>query len=209
LKNLNDIDFYFITDAKLSKKGIFSDVEDAVHAGCSIVQYREKCKNDEEMIEEARRIKELCGNKAFFLVNDRVDIALAADADGVHLGQADLDVKTARRILGKKILGVTVHNLEEARRASDAGADYLGVSPVFPTSTKADAGRTCGVGMIEQIKEEIDLPIVAIGGITKQNTPQVLRAGAKSVAAISAVLCSDDVEREVKEFVRIIKDNTN
>jgi thiamine-phosphate pyrophosphorylase len=207
LKNLNDIDFYFITDAKLSKKGIFSDVEDAVHGGCSIVQYREKSKNNEEMLEEARKIKELCGNKAFFLINDRVDIALAADADGVHLGQEDLDVRTARRILGKKILGVTVHDLEEARRAANEGADYLGVSPIFLTSTKADAGRPCGIGLIEQIKEEIDLPIVAIGGVTKQNTLQVIRAGASSVAAISAVVCSDDVEREVKDFIRIIRES--
>jgi thiamine-phosphate pyrophosphorylase len=207
LKNLNDIDFYFITDAKLSRKGIFSDVEDAVHAGCSIVQYREKSKSDEEMIEEARQIKELCGNKAFFLVNDRVDIALAADADGVHLGQEDLDVKTARRILGKKLLGVTVHNIDEARRAAEEGADYLGVSPIFQTTTKADAGRPCGVGLIEKITDEIDLPIVAIGGITKENTPQVIRAGAKSVAAISAVLGSGDMEKEVKEFIRIIRDS--
>jgi thiamine-phosphate pyrophosphorylase len=209
LKNLNDIDFYFITDAKLSKKGIFSDVEDAVHAGCGIIQYREKGKNDEEMIEEARKIKELCGNKAFFIVNDRVDIALASDADGVHLGQEDLDVKTARRILGKKLLGVTVHNLDEAHRAADGGADYLGVSPIFPTDTKADAGKPCGVGLIEEITEEIDLPIVAIGGITKENTPRVIRAGAKSVAAISAVLSSGDVEGEVKEFISIIKENIN
>ena len=207
MKNLNDIDYYFITDAKLSKKDIFSDVENAVHGGCSVVQYREKNKNTEEMIEEARRIKELCGNKAFFLINDQVDIALAADADGVHLGQADLDVKTARRILGKKILGVTVHNLDEARRAAKEGADYLGVGPIFPTSTKPDAGRPCGTGLIEQIKEEINLPIVAIGGITKENTPQVIRAGANSVAAVSAVVCSDDVEREVRDFIRIIRES--
>jgi thiamine-phosphate pyrophosphorylase len=207
LKNLNDIDFYFITDANLSKKGIFSDVEDAVHAGCSIVQYREKGMNDEDMIEEARQIKELCGNKAFFLVNDRVDIALAADADGVHLGQGDLDVKTARRILGKKILGVTVHNLEEARNAANEGADYLGVGPIFSTNTKPDAGRPCGTALIEQIKDVIDLPIVAIGGITKQNTPPVIRAGANSVAAVSAVVCSDDVEREVKYFIQIIRES--
>jgi thiamine-phosphate pyrophosphorylase len=207
LKNLNDIDYYFITDAKLSKKDIFSDVENAVHGGCSIVQYREKNKNTEEMLEESRRIKELCGNKAFFIVNDQVDIALAADADGVHLGQADLDVRTARRILGKKILGVTVHDLDEARRAVSEGADYLGVSPIFSTNTKPDAGRPCGIGLIEQIKEEINLPIVAIGGITKQNAPQVIRAGANSVAAVSAVVCSDDVEREVRDFIRIIRES--
>lgn len=207
MKNLSEIDYYFITDAKLTRKDIFSDVENAVHGGCRIVQYREKAKTDEEMFEEARRIKELCGNNVIFLVNDRVDIALAVDADGVHLGQEDLDVASARKILGRKILGVTVHNLEEARRAADDGADYLGVSPVFPTSTKSDAGKACGIAMIEKIKEETNLPIVAIGGITKQNTPEVIRAGADSVAAISAVVCSDDVEREVRDFIRIIHDS--
>ncbi len=204
MKNLNDIDFYFITDARLSKKGIFSDVEDAVCAGCRIVQYREKAKKDEEMIEEARKLMESCGNNVIFVVNDRVDVALAVDADGVHLGQKDLDVADARKILGRKILGVTVHNLQEARRAVEYGADYLGVSPIFPTSTKSDAGKSCGTELIEKIKEEITLPIVAIGGITKANTPQVIRAGANSVAAISAVMCSDDVEKEVRDFIRII-----
>jgi thiamine-phosphate pyrophosphorylase len=207
LKNLSDIDYYFITDAKLTRKDIFSDVENAVRGGCRIVQYREKAKTDEEMFEEARKIKELCGNNVIFLVNDRVDVALAVDADGVHLGQEDLDVASARKILGRKILGVTVHNLEEARRAADDGADYLGVSPVFPTSTKSDAGKACGIAMIEKIKEETNLPIVAIGGITRQNTPEVIRAGADSVAAISAVVCSDDVEREVRDFIRIIHDS--
>lgn len=207
MKNLSDIDYYFITDAKLTRKDIFSDVENAVRGGCRIVQYREKAKTDEEMFEEARKIKELCGNNVIFLVNDRVDVALAVDADGVHLGQEDLDVASARKILGRKILGVTVHNLEEARRAADDGADYLGVSPVFPTSTKSDAGKACGIAMIEKIKEETNLPIVAIGGITRQNTPEVIRAGADSVAAISAVVCSDDVEREVRDFIRIIHDS--
>lgn len=207
MKNLNDIDYYFITDAKLTRKDIFSDVENAVCAGCRIIQYREKEKTDEEMIEESRQIKELCGNKAFFIVNDRVDIALAVDADGVHLGQADLEVSTARKVLGRKILGVTVHDLEEARRAVDGGADYLGVSPIFPTTTKSDAGKACGTELIEKIRDEVNLPIVAIGGITKQNTSRVIRAGANSVAAISAVVCSDDVEREVGEFIRIIRES--
>jgi thiamine-phosphate pyrophosphorylase len=208
LKNLSEIDYYFITDAKLSKKGILSDIENAVHGGCRIVQYREKDKNTEEMIEEAREIKELCGNNVIFLVNDCLDVALAVDADGVHLGQDDLDVAAARRVLGKKILGVSVHNLEEARKAVEDGADYLGVGPIFPTSTKPDAGRPLGTELIEQIKEEFSLPIVAIGGITKENTPRVIRAGADSVAAISAVICSDDVEREVRDFIRIIEENS-
>lgn len=208
MKSLDDIDFYFITDAKLTKRDIFADVESAVAAGCKIVQYREKSKSKEEMIDEARRVKELCGNKALFIVNDHVDVALAVDADGVHLGQEDLDLETARKILGNKIIGVTVHNVEEARMAEEGGADYIGVSPVFPTTTKCDAGKPCGIELISRIDEEVSIPIVAIGGITKENTPEVIRAGAKAVAAISAVVCSDDVGSEVAEFIRIIRENT-
>lgn len=208
MKSLDDIDYYFITDAKLTRKDIFADVECALAAGCRIVQYREKNKSREEMIKEAGRVRELCGDHALFIVNDYVDIALAVDADGVHVGQEDLGAAAARRLLGDRVLGVTVHNLGEALDAVDAGADYLGVSPIYPTNTKADAGGACGVRLIEQIRGEgISLPIVAIGGITKGNVADVIRAGADSVAAISAVVCSGNVEKEVRDFIRVIHEN--
>jgi thiamine-phosphate pyrophosphorylase len=143
------------------------------------------------------------------LINDRVDVALAVDADGVHLGQDDMQFKVAKRLLGDKIIGLTVHNVEEAIDAEKTGADYVGLSPIFTTSTKKDAGKACGISMIEKVKSEVNLPIVAIGGINKDNIKEVIKAGADSAVAISAVVCADDVYKEVKEIIKIIKENKN
>ncbi len=207
-KDLKRIDYYFITDAGLSGKGILSDVEAAIRGGCRIVQYREKTKGTRKMIEEASKIKELCGVGVIFLVNDRVDVAFASGADGVHLGLDDMDLKTARKILGDDaIVGITVHDVKQACLAESNGADYVGVSPVYPTGTKADAGRSCGTSMVSDIRKKVKVPVVAIGGINKDNAPDVVRAGADAVCAISAVVCSGDVEKEVRDFIRIIKEN--
>jgi thiamine-phosphate pyrophosphorylase len=203
-KRLLDIDYYFITDSGLTRRGILPDVEDAVRAGCRIIQYREKEKSAREMIAEAREIKRICC-EAILIINDRVDVALSVDADGVHLGQKDMDARAARKLLGDKIIGVTVHNVKEAVDAEKKGADYLGVSPIFTTGTKTDAGEACGTGMIAKIRSKTSLPIVAIGGITKHNALEVMAAGADSVAAISATVCSDDVKKEVKKFIEIIR----
>lgn len=202
------IDFYFITDSGLSKKGNLSDVENAVKAGCKIVQYR--AKNKEAMIEEAKKIKKLCENKALFIVNDLVDVALAVDADGVHLGQHDMPIEMARGALGnKKLIGITTHNAEEAIDAEKKGADYISVGPIFNTTTKKDALSARGVEIITKIKEKVNLPIVAIGGINKENLNKVVEAGADSVAAISSVVCADDVYKEVLDFIQIIKEKRN
>jgi thiamine-phosphate pyrophosphorylase len=205
---LNENEYYLITDSKLSKKGTLSDVENALKAGCKIIQYREKNKSTKDMIKEAEKIKKKCGGKAIFLVNDRVDIALAVDSDGIHIGQDDIPYGIARRILGnEKIIGLTVHNLEEAAKAEKIGADYIGLSPIFDTGTKNNAGTACGIEMIKKVRKEVNLPIVAIGGINKENVKNVIKTGADSVVAISAVLCSDDVYKEVSDFIRIIKEN--
>jgi len=205
---LNENEYYLITDSKLSKKGTLSDVENALKAGCKIIQYREKNKSTKDMIKEAKELKKKCEGKAIFLVNDRVDVALAVDSDGIHIGQDDISFGIARRILGnEKIIGLTVHNLEEAVKAKKIGADYVGLSPIFETSTKNDAGTACGVEMIKKVREGVNLPIVAIGGIDKENVNEVIKMGADSVVAISAVLCSDDVYKEVSDFIRIIKEN--
>ncbi len=205
---LNNIDFYFVTDSGLSKNGTLSDVENAVKAGCKIVQYREKIKSTNEMIEEAEQIKRLCKNRAIFLVNDRVDVALAVDADGVHIGQDDMPFRITRKLLGdEKIIGLTVHNVEESVEAENIGADYIGLSPIFETATKEDAGRGCGISMIEKVKKCIKLPIAAIGGINKENTGEVIASGADSAVAISAVVCKDDVYSEVVDFIKIINEN--
>lgn len=199
------IDFYLVTDSGLSRKGTFSDVKEAVDAGCRIVQYREKNKCTKKMVLEASKIKEICGNKAIFLVNDRVDVALAVDADGVHVGQEDMPIDIVRKLLGPdKIIGLTVHNTKQALEAEIQGADYVGLSPIFNTSTKRDAGDGIGPESIRAVKEAINVPVVAIGGINLNNCESVIMGGADSLVAISAVLCSDDVKKEIKKVRDII-----
>lgn len=195
--------YYFITDAGLSLAGNRSDVIEAVAAGARIIQYRAKALPARELFEEAKALRPLCRG-ARFLINDRVDIALAVQADGVHLGQEDLPVAAARAVLGPdKFIGVSVGNLEEARAAEKNGADYLAVSPVFSTQTKPDAGTPAGISLIRELKGTVKLPLVAIGGITLRNAPEVIRAGADCVCAISAVLASKDVRAAVEQFQRL------
>ncbi len=192
--------YYFITDSGLSRAGNISDVQQAEACGVSVVQYRNKNAETREMYEEALRLREICRN-ALFLINDRIDIALAVDADGVHLGQSDMPYAAARKMLGpEKIIGITVHNLAEALEAQKLGADYLGVSPIYQTATKTDAGKPAGIVLIEEIRARVDIPLIAIGGINYFNAPGVIRAGADGVCAISAVVAKDDVGVEIKKF---------
>ncbi len=198
--------YYFITDASLSKNGNLNDVQSAVEAGVSMVQYRNKLHNTEVMLEEAKALKKICRGKALFIVNDIVGVALSVDADGVHVGQGDMPYETARKLLGKdKIIGVTVHNLKEAMIFEKKGADYLGVSPIFSTTTKKDAGEPCGVVLIKEIKKTCKVPVTAIGGITLDNAKQVVDAGADAISAISAVMAKDDVKTEIEKFQALFK----
>ena len=193
--------YYFITDADLSKNGNVSDVEKAVEAGVTIVQHRRKLDDTEAFIEEAKLLKKICEGKSLFIINDRVGVALSVDADGVHLGQGDMPYDTARKLLGKdKIIGVTVHDVKKAIQAENKGANYLGVSPIFSTTTKSDAGKPCGVEVIKEIKKNCKMPIVAIGGITMDNAKEVVHAGADAICAISAVVTKDDIKKEIKKF---------
>jgi len=208
LNNLKEIDFYFITDSALSKNGIFSDVDNAIKAGCKIIQYREKNKITKDMIKEGNQLREICKGRAIFLIDDRIDIALAVDADGVHLGQEDMPYHSAKKILGKdKIIGLTVHNLEEALVAERLGIDYIGLAPIFKTGTKEDARDPIGIKMIEIVREKVRIPIVAVGGIKKENINNVIEAGADSIVSIYAILKADNIYDEVREFIRIIKES--
>lgn len=199
--------YYFITDSKLSKAGNISDVKNAVAAGVKIVQYRNKCGSTKEMCDEAAKLKKICRKKnVIFVINDRIDIALAVSSDGVHLGRDDMPYSVARKILGKnKIIGVTVHNVKEATAAEKSGADYLGASPVFSTDTKKDAGRAAGVSLIKKIKSRISgtIPVVAIGGINLSNAKGVVGSGADGLCAISAVVSKNDVKKEIKKFQKL------
>ncbi|MCX5779005.1 MAG: thiamine phosphate synthase [Elusimicrobia bacterium] len=195
--------YYFITDTALTKAGNTADVAAAVAAGAKAVQYRAKNLSTRSMIEEAFRLKRTAKN-TLFIVNDRVDVALAVDAGGVHLGQDDMLCQHARRLLGPgAIIGVTAHSVDQALDAQAQGADYIGVAPIFATSTKHDAGTPAGVRLITEIKQAVRIPVVAIGGITLANAPQVIAAGADAVCAISAVVMADDVEERVREFQKL------
>jgi len=204
---LKKMDFYLVTDSYLTKQGVLQDIRQALDAGCSVIQYREKRLNTREMIREAEEIKSIIKNEAVFLINDRIDVALAVDADGVHIGQDDMPYNLARKLLGDdKIIGVTVHNTVEALEAEKNGADYVGLSPIFATGTKKDAGRACGVSMISMVRKKIHIPIVVIGGISKENVKKTIETGADAAVAISAVVSSGNVYGEVKDFIRLIRE---
>ncbi len=197
--------YYFITDSKLSRAGNENDVRQAVACGVEVVQYRNKNAETRQMYEEAVRLREICRDSgSIFLINDRVDIALAAEADGVHLGQSDMPCVAARKLLGsEKIIGVTVHSLAEALQAESMGADYLGVSPIFQTATKLDAGKPAGIRLIEELRALVEMPLIAIGGINHSNADEVVSAGADGLCAISCVVAKENVRDEIKKFQEI------
>lgn len=198
--------FYFVTDAGLSRQGVIADVRDAVSAGVRVVQYRSKDTATREMVAQARELRRICRGITF-LVNDRIDICLAVEADGVHLGQDDMPAAVARKLLGRRrIIGVTAHSVKEAREAQRQGADYLGVSPIFPTLTKRDAGKAAGIRLIRDVRRHACVPVVAIGGITLANAPRVIAAGADCLCAISAVVRADDVTAEIIKFQNLFGD---
>ena len=180
--------------------GVMNDAANVLKAGATIVQYRQKSGSSAALYAEALELKALC-RRALFLVNDRIDIALAVDADGVHIGTDDLPLPVVRRLLRPgKVIGVTVRNLDEAVRARDKGADYLGVGPIFATTTKGDAGRPVGIELLQEIRKECKLPLAAIGGITLANALEVITAGADMICAMSAVVSAPDVEQAVRAF---------
>ena len=201
------IGYYFITYPSISKNGIFSDVKNALNAGCKFIQYREKDKNTKAMIQEATKIKDLCNDKATFIVNDRVDVALAVNADGVHLGQDDMPINYVKKIFGKnKIIGLTVHDINEAVLAEELGADYVGLAPIFETYTKKNSITPCGVEMIKNVRKKINIPIIAVGGIKIDNVKEVLKNGADGIVAVSSVIDSDNVFKRIKIFIEKIEE---
>lgn len=198
-----DYTLYLVTDAGLSLgRPHVQVVEDAVRGGVTVVQYREKSAGTRQMIEEARELRQLCKAAGVpFIVNDRIDIALAVDADGVHVGQDDMPASLARRLIGKgRILGVSAGSLEEARKAEADGADYIGASPIFATPTKTDAPAPLGVEGLRQLARVVSIPVVAIGGINAGNARSMMTAGAAGVAVVSAIVAAQNVEAAAKEI---------
>jgi thiamine-phosphate pyrophosphorylase len=197
-----------ITDPSLARGLSHFDIAmRAVDGGASMIQLRDKMTGPRQLLSEAREIARLCRARGVcFIVNDRLDLALAADADGVHLGQDDLPPKAARTILGRdKFLGVSTHSLEQAIWAAEQGADYLGIGPIFATGTKATGYEPRGCDIIRQLRTRIDLPLVAIGGITLSNVGEIVRAGATGVAVISAIVGADDITAATAAFATAIQ----
>lgn len=205
-----DYSVYLVTDdSYLNRDGFYQVVELALQNGVTLLQYRAKERSGREMLREAKQLRELTRkHDAPLIINDRLDIALAVDADGLHLGQDDLPLEVARKHLGKKIIGVSATCYEEARKAVLQGADYVGVGPVFPTLTKKDAKLPCGLTELQRLKQDFPAtPLVAIGGIDLNNVHEVIRAGADGAAIVSAILGSKDQRGAVRQFARIFAEN--
>jgi thiamine-phosphate pyrophosphorylase len=193
---------YLVTDRDLSGLRSLADiVEEAIAGGVTAVQLREKELGARRFLEEAREFKELLlGTEIPLFINDRVDVAMAIGADGIHVGQDDLPADQTRRLVGPEVLvGVSVATPEEARQAITDGADYLSVSPVFLTPTKPDADHAVGLQGVTRIRHAAEeVPVLAIGGIDSTNARSVVEAGADGVAVVSAIVAADDPERAAR-----------
>ncbi|PIE68581.1 MAG: thiamine phosphate synthase [Deltaproteobacteria bacterium] len=189
-----DYSLYLVTDRGLSRgRRTVEVVQQAVLGGVTCVQLREKNCSTREFLTEARALQTLLKPLAVpLIVNDRLDIALAVDAAGVHLGQSDMPLAEARRLLGSaRIIGISAESLEDALEAEEQGADYIGISPVFATPTKTDAASPHGLAGVRAIRRRVQLPLVGIGGIGVENAAEVIAAGADGLAVVSAIMSAD------------------
>jgi thiamine-phosphate pyrophosphorylase len=204
--NPESISLYAILDPRFLRGRDLVEVARAlVRGGATCLQLRDKEASSRDLYEEARLLKASLRSLGIpFIVNDRLDIALAVDADGVHLGEEDIPISEARRILGKgKILGASADTVEAATGAAREGADYIGFGAVFPTDTKEDA-QVSGLTLLSRVKQAVSIPVVAIGGIKRTNAVEVLRAGADGLAIISDLLEAEDVEARAREFSTLV-----
>ena len=204
-KSKIDYSIYLLTDdACLMGRPLLECVEQALRAGVTLLQYRSKYKDGGAMYQEAMALKELCDRYDVpLIINDRVDVALAVGAAGVHVGQDDLPCSVVRQLVGPDfVIGVSAHNPEEARKAAADGADYLGCGAVFGTGTKAGVAKL-GLERLRSIREAVTLPMVGIGGVKADNYAEVLATGADGAAIISGILAADDISAEVAKFVQV------
>ncbi len=201
-----DLRLYVITDRKVSGGRAHEEIAAAaIEGGATVIQFRDKELGGRKQVETALRIRDIArASGVTFIVNDRVDVALLSDADGVHLGQDDIPAPIARKIMGNKIIGVSASTVEEALLAQQQGADYLGVGPVFPTGSKADAAPPIGLTGLAEIVRAVDIPVVAIGGISQENLTDVLETGVSGVAVISAVVAASDITQAARNLRAII-----
>jgi thiamine-phosphate pyrophosphorylase len=198
---------YVIMDTQfLGPRDILDCARQSLSGGARIIQLRDKLYEKGALYNIAQQIKDICNkSNALFIINDYLDMALAVDADGLHLGQSDLPLSVARRELRiNKIIGYSTHSLDQALKAEKDGADYIGVGSIFPTTTKEHAD-IIGIEILHAIRQAVSVPIVAIGGINKDNIRQVKQAGADSAAVISAVFLEKDIQTAVRQMVKEIE----
>ncbi|GHO83634.1 thiamine phosphate synthase [Dictyobacter formicarum] len=206
-KVLSNLAFHVLTDREWSRgRSMLEVASAAIDGGATVIQLRDKMSSTRTLIEEGHALRELTRERGVLLiVNDRVDVALAVDADGVHVGQDDMPGDLARKLLGpNRILGISAGSMEEAVAAIVAGADYLGIGPIYATRGKADAGEPVGPGLIAEICKRYTTPLVAIGGITTENAGEVMQAGAAGIAVITAVVNAEDVYLAAHQLARAL-----
>ena len=199
---MEELKLYLITDSDILKgRDFYHCIEEALKGGVTMLQLREKEADGKEFLEKAMNLRELTRKYGVkFVINDRIDIAMLVDADGVHIGQSDIDAVSARKLLGdNKIIGVSARNLQEAKIAKENGADYLGIGAMFSTSTKSDA-KLVSFNTLEEIIKEVNLPFVLIGGITLDNVKKLKHFKPDGYALVSGILGTDDISKRVEKW---------
>lgn len=210
IKHNTDFTLYLVTDRRwLGERTLWDGVEEAIRGGATLVQLREKKISSKEYFELAQRVKEVTDRHGIpLIINDRIDIAMAIDADGVHLGPEDLPIPIARKLLGDgKIIGSSAASVDEALLFQAQGADYLGVGAVFPTATKRGTEKV-GLDDLREIKSAVRIPVVAIGGIKAENAKPVMETGVDGVAVVSAIMDQTDIREAVRQLLSLVKGAT-
>lgn len=203
MKNLN-LSLYLVTDENDDEEKFLKTIEDAINGGVSVVQIREKTKDTLDFYNLALKVKEITAKyNVPLIINDRVDVALAIDADGVHIGQSDMPCDVTRKLVGpNKIVGVSTATIDEAKKAEKDGANYIGTGAVFPTATKDDAPKITKKDL-KEIVESINIPVVAIGGITLDNASELTNTGIKGLSVVSAIMSSDNPRESAEKLLNI------
>lgn len=198
---------YVILDAALLTTSHLAFTEEMAKAGVSLLQYRDKAASSATLLRNSRQIAEACAAKGItFVVNDRVDVALLAGADGVHVGQDDFPVEHARRVVGSgKYVGISTHNMEQFQRAADSSADYIAVGPIFSTTSKENPDAVVGLELLRQVRALTKKPIVAIGGITLERAARVIEAGADCVAVLSDIMKSEAPSMRARQYLEMLE----
>lgn len=203
MKNI-DLSLYLVTDKSEDVEKFLNTIEEAIKGGTTVVQIREKTADTLDFYNLALKVKEITTKyNVPLIINDRVDVALAIDADGVHVGQSDMPCDVTRRLIGEnKILGVSAATIEEAQKAQKDGADYIGTGAVFPTQTKDDAPSVTKQEL-KEIADSIDIPVVAIGGITLENAHELVDTGISGLSVVSAIMSSNNPKKSSEELLKI------